>query len=87
MRDHDLKSAQVYTVFGGAYVSESHGGGLVSDEQNKPKRRPRLAILLLLALFGATTAATAITASTPAKTLAAQPAVHCFETARLGELR
>src|SRR4051812_3305831 len=58
---HAPHTAQIYTLFGGAYVSESHGDGGI-DESRKPSRTT-FAVMLLVALLGVTTAATAITAS------------------------
>ncbi|MEI8153709.1 MAG: hypothetical protein WCG92_19265, partial [Hyphomicrobiales bacterium] len=56
-----IHTTQVVTPFGGGYVPEDHGSEPAVKE---PRGRPgaKVAILLTIALFGATTAA-AITAS------------------------
>ena len=61
MRD-SIHSTQVVTPFGSGYVPEDHGRGPALDEPKKWSRT-KLAIVLTVALFGATTAAAAITAS------------------------
>ena len=61
MRD-SIHSTQVVTPFGSGYVPEDHGRGPALDEPRKPSRA-KWAIVLTVALFGATTAAAAITAS------------------------
>ena len=61
-----IHSTQIVTPFGSGYVPEDHspdhGPGAAPEE---PTKRPgaRLAIVLTVALFGATTAAAAISAS------------------------
>ena len=57
-----IHSTQVVTPFGSGYVPEDHGPGPALEE---PRQRPgaRLAIVLTVALFSATTAAAAISAS------------------------
>ncbi len=57
-----IHSTQIVTPFGTGYVHEDHGPGLALAER---KKRPGagLAIFLTVALFGATTAAAAISAS------------------------
>jgi hypothetical protein len=57
-----IHSTQVVTPFGGGYVPEDHGPGPALDEPRK-RSGGRIAIVLTVALFGATTAAAAITAS------------------------
>jgi len=61
MRD-SIHSTQVVTPFGSGYVPEDHGRGPALEEPRK-RSRGRLAMVLTVALFGATTAAAAITAS------------------------
>jgi hypothetical protein len=58
-----IHSTQIVTPFGSGYVPEDHRPehGAVLDEPKK--RGGRLAIALTVALFGATTAAAAISAS------------------------
>jgi hypothetical protein len=57
-----IHSTQIVTPFGTGYIHEDHGAGSALAE---PKKRPGagLAIFLTVALFGATTAAAAISAS------------------------
>jgi hypothetical protein len=57
-----IHSTQIVTPFGAGYVHEAHGPGPALEE---PRKQPgaRLAIVLTVALFGATTAAAAISAS------------------------
>ena len=57
-----IHNTQIVTPFGNGYVHEDHGPCLALGE---PTKRPggRLAIVLTVALFGATTAAAAISAS------------------------
>jgi hypothetical protein len=61
MRD-SIHSTQVVTPFGSGYVPEDHGRGPALEEPRK-RSRTKLAMVLTVALFGATTAAAAITAS------------------------
>ena len=61
MRD-SIHSTQVVTPFGSGYVPEDHGRGPALDEPKK-RSKGKWAIVLTVALFGATTAAAAITAS------------------------
>jgi len=61
MRD-SIHSTQVVTPFGSGYVPEDHGRVPALEEPRK-RSRGRLAMVLTVALFGATTAAAAITAS------------------------
>ena len=61
MRD-SIHSTQVVTPFGSGYVPEDHGRGPALEEPRK-RSRGRLAMVLTVALFGATTAAAAITVS------------------------
>ena len=61
MRD-SIHSTQVVTPFGSGYVPEDHGRGPALEEPRK-RSRGKLAMVLTVALFGATTAAAAITAS------------------------
>ena len=57
-----IHSTQIVTPFGTGYVHEDHGPGLALKE---PRKQPgaRWAIVLTVALFGATTGAAAISAS------------------------
>jgi hypothetical protein len=55
-------STQIFSLFGGGYVPEEHGRGLALDEPRK-RSGARWAIVLTVALFGVTTTAAAITAS------------------------
>jgi hypothetical protein len=57
-----IHSTQIVTPFGTGYVHEDHGPGTALEE---PRKQPgaRLAIVLTVALFGATTAAATISAS------------------------
>ena len=61
MRD-SIHSTQVVTPFGSGYVPEDHGRGPALEEPRK-RSRTKWAMVLTVALFGATTAAAAITAS------------------------
>ena len=60
-----IHSTQIVTPFGSGYVPEDHGSshGPVSGLEEPSKRGAGLAIALTVALFGATTAAAAISAS------------------------
>ena len=58
MRD-SIHSTQVVTPFGSGYVPEDHGRGPALEEPRK-RSRGKLAMVLTVALFGATTAAAAI---------------------------
>jgi len=57
-----IHSTQIVTPFGTGYVHEDHGPGPALAEPKK-RRGAGLAIFLTVALFGATTAAAAISAS------------------------
>ena len=57
-----IHGTQIVTPFGSGYVHEDHGRGSPLDEPKK-QSGAKLAIVLTVALFGATTAAAAITAS------------------------
>ena len=60
-----IHSTQIVTPFGSGYVPEDHGldNGPRPALEEPRKRGGRLAIALTVALFGATTAAAAISAS------------------------
>jgi len=60
-----IHSTQIVTPFGSGYVPEDHGPdhGPVPALEEPRKRRGGLVIALTVALFGATTAAAAISAS------------------------
>jgi len=60
-----VHSTQIVTPFGSGYVPEDHSPdrGPVPALEEARKRRGGLAIVLTVALFGATTAAAAISAS------------------------
>ena len=57
-----IHSTQIVTPFGTGYVHEDHGPSSALAERKK-QRGAGLAIFLTVALFGATTAAAAISAS------------------------
>jgi hypothetical protein len=60
-----IHSTQIVTPFGSGYVPEDHSldRGAVPALEEPSKRKGGLAIVLTVALFGATTAAAAISAS------------------------
>jgi len=60
-----IHSTQIVTPFGSGYVPENHAAdqGAVPALEEPRKRGVGLAIILTVALFGATTAAAAISAS------------------------
>jgi hypothetical protein len=57
-----IHSTQIVTPFGTGYVHEDHGPAPALEQPRKPAGA-RLAIALTVALFGATTAAAAFSAS------------------------
>jgi hypothetical protein len=62
-------TTQVYTLFGGGYVHEAHGRGPALGQESKYSRG-KWVLLLIALVFGATTAAGAITATSRSRTAA-----------------
>jgi hypothetical protein len=58
---HTTHTTQVFTLFGGGYVPEDHGRAFTLGEP--VKRSGKMTLILVAALFSATTAAAAVTVS------------------------
>ena len=86
-----IRSTQVVTPFGSGYVPEDHGSDPALKSSGK-RSGAYWGLALTIALFGATTAAAILTASSPrlcarAETLAAKPTLNSDEAAGFGRLR